>query len=358
MRITYDYVKEYVESFGYKLISTEYIRSRDKLEMMCDKGHLCSINWDNFKNKRRCRTCSDLYKADKFRLNYIEVKAHIESFGCELVTNKYEKNSKDLDVKCSCGNIYKTTYQRFCSNTARYSKCKNCRDLKSKKHSYEFVKSFIESNKYTLISDVYENANEKLTVMCNKFHVYDVKFANFKTGKRCPYCNKNGRKLTLEEIKSDFKKEGYLLLDVSYKNNFQRLNFICDKGHRTTITLRDFRDGCRCNVCKRSKGERLIEKYLKENNITYIHDNPYFEDLVGLGGKPLRPDFILPDYKIWIEYDGEFHYRKMYDDDGHEKIKVHDKLKEEYAKKYNWKLIRIPYWEFDNIENILNKELI
>ena len=34
-----------------------------------------------------------------------------------------------------------------------------------------------------------------------------------------------------------------------------------------------------------------------------------------------------------------------------------DKIKDEYAKEHDWKLIRIPYWEYDNIENILIKEL-
>ena len=35
----------------------------------------------------------------------------------------------------------------------------------------------------------------------------------------------------------------------------------------------------------------------------------------------------------------------------------YNKRKDEYAKKHGWKLIRIPYWEFDNIENILEKEI-
>lgn len=357
MKITYEYVKEYVKSFGYKLISTEYVRSGNRLEMICDQGHICSISWDNFKYGRRCRTCADLNKSNKFRLKYEEVKSYIESFGCKLLTNDYKRNSQNLDIKCSCGNIYKITYQRFSSDN-RYTKCMNCRDFKSKKHSYEFVKSFIESNKYTLMSKSYKNANDKLTVMCDKFHVYDVTFANFKYGKRCPYCSNSGRKLTIEEVETMLGKEGYSLLDTNYINSSQRLNIICEKGHRTTITVRDFKGGCRCNVCRSSKGEKVIEKYLNDNNVKYIHDEPYFEVLVGVGGKPLRPDFILPDYKIWIEYDGEFHYRKMYTNDGHEKIKEHDKRKDEYAKKYGWKLIRIPYWEFDDIENILNKEII
>lgn len=34
-----------------------------------------------------------------------------------------------------------------------------------------------------------------------------------------------------------------------------------------------------------------------------------------------------------------------------------DKIKTNYCKEHSIKLIRIPYWEFDNIEEILNKEL-
>ena len=30
-------------------------------------------------------------------------------------------------------------------------------------------------------------------------------------------------------------------------------------------------------------------------------------------------------------------------------------MKNEYAKENNWNLIRIPYWEYDDIENILNE---
>ena len=38
-------------------------------------------------------------------------------------------------------------------------------------------------------------------------------------------------------------------------------------------------------------------------------------------------------------------------------IKIRDTIKTEYCKKNNIKLIRIPYWEINNIEEILNKEI-
>lgn len=48
----------------------------------------------------------------------------------------------------------------------------------------------------------------------------------------------------------------------------------------------------------------------------------------------------------------------MYDDDNYVDMVVHDKIKNEYAQKHNWIMIRIPYWDFNKIETILNKELI
>ena len=68
-------------------------------------------------------------------------------------------------------------------------------------------------------------------------------------------------------------------------------------------------------------------------------------------------DFYLPQYNICIEYDGEFHYKMIMEYDEFINQKIRDTIKTVYCKENNIKLIRIPYWEFNNIENILIKEL-
>lgn len=82
--------------------------------------------------------------------------------------------------------------------------------------------------------------------------------------------------------------------------------------------------------------------------------------------KPLPFDFYLPDKNIIIEYDGEFHYIpiKVQKTDSEEvaidrlnETKAHDKIKTDYCLKNQIKLIRIPYWEKENIETILLKEI-
>ena len=71
-------------------------------------------------------------------------------------------------------------------------------------------------------------------------------------------------------------------------------------------------------------------------------------------------DFYLPKYNILIEYDGKQHF--LYGGFGIDllefmNLKYRDNIKTKYCEDNNIKLIRIPYWEFDNVEKILELEL-
>ena len=68
------------------------------------------------------------------------------------------------------------------------------------------------------------------------------------------------------------------------------------------------------------------------------------------------------DINTLIEADGEGHYipikrtSSMTNEEAQrqlEKIKYHDKIKTDYCKNNNIHLIRIPYWERDNLENYI-----
>ena len=57
----YEDVKNYIESFGYKLLSTEYITARIGLEIQCPADHTYNTSFGNFKtNKSRCRKCYEI----------------------------------------------------------------------------------------------------------------------------------------------------------------------------------------------------------------------------------------------------------------------------------------------------------
>jgi len=43
------------------------------------------------------------------------------------------------------------------------------------------------------------------------------------------------KRLSYDYIKSQFEKEGYTLLTQEYKNNNQKLDYICPNGHKHSI---------------------------------------------------------------------------------------------------------------------------
>ena len=94
-------------------------------------------------------------------------------------------------------------------------------------------------------------------------------------------------------------------------------------------------------------------------NITYRSQMKY-KELVGVGDSPLLYDFYLPDYNILIECQGQQHEKPNKYFGGEEQFKIqqeHDRRKREYAKKNNIKLLEIWYYDYDRIDEILNKEL-
>ena len=72
-------------------------------------------------------------------------------------------------------------------------------------------------------------------------------------------------------------------------------------------------------------------------------------------------DFYLPEYNACIEYQGQQHYTPIEvfkGESGFELRQKHDEMKRNFCIKNNIKLIEIPYWEYNNIEKILNNKLL
>lgn len=294
-KLSYEEVKNYIESFGYKLLSKEYKNNHTKIEVQCPKGHKYDVTFGNFRNGKRCRKCA------------------------------FEKLSND------------------------------------RKLSYDCVKKYIESFDYELLEETYIKSDIPMKMKCDKGHICYISWDNFKYGRRCKICKyehlSEKFKFTYKEVKEYISLNGFELLSKEYINNSIPLYIKCQKGHVFDRTFNNFKNNKECPICNQTRGEKKISEVLDKFNIDYVYDKPYFDNLLSPKGNPLRPDFILPNERIWIEYDGEFHYKEIYNGDGHDSVVINDKIKNKYAKENNWNLIRIPYWEYNDIENILNKIL-
>lgn len=213
----------------------------------------------------------------------------------------------------------------------------------------------------------------------NPKHTWPTSICNRTSDKNknnCPYCSgrypseENNLLLDNPKLceewnygKNDKKPEDYT------PHSGKKVWWLCKEcGHEWPVSI-DSRNkkngkGSGCPECNESHGEKRVKKWSGENNLPY--DKQYsFDGLVGLGGNPLLYDVPIfydeekTQLRLLIEYDGEGHYsEKPFGKKSFQRTQAHDKIKNEYCIKNKILLIRIPYWEFDNIESILDNILI
>lgn len=344
-KLTIEEVREYIENEGYKLISETYVNNKDKLKIKCPNGHYFEMSFNCFKKGYRCKICSDNNK----RNNIKEIKTFIENEDYILLSNEYKNNTSKLKILCPKGHEFEMSWDSFNGG----HRCPIC----SGRVSIKEVEEFIDKEGYKLISDKYIRAKDKIDIKCPEGHIFKMSYQCFKRGQRCPICYKNSH-TTIEDVKEYMNKEGYILLSTEYVNGNTHLDIMCPKGHNYKATFHHFKsDNTRCPYCNFSKGEDIIEEFLKNNNIVYKPQYK-FDDCKYKRCLPF--DFYLPDFNSCIEFDGEQHYKPVEYFGGEESFKntvIRDNIKTEYCKNNNIKLIRIPYYEINNIDGILTKEL-
>lgn len=105
-----------------------------------------------------------------------------------------------------------------------------------------------------------------------------------------------------------------------------------------------------------SYGELLVAQLLKDNGFTFQQEYE-FPGLEASSGRPLRFDFAVfdedtGDVDFLIEYQGVQHYKSRDSFGGYKGLKrqvFNDNAKREFCKKHGYKLIEIPYTEYDTL---------
>ena len=126
----------------------------------------------------------------------------------------------------------------------------------------------------------------------------------------------------------------------------------CECGNEMIVLGSNLRTGhtTSCGCERRSKGELKIAKLLNEANIPFIQEYKAFKFA---NGKWACFDFYVNN-KYLIEYDGETHYQYnlhgWHNEDQLKAQQERDIIKNQWCKDNNIPLIRIPYWDYDNLK--------
>ena len=364
-----NYIKE--NNCNSEIISTEYIGSKSKIKLKCECGTIFETACSELvKGKKYCNYCAKSKRYDG-KIDYTKIiydecvrKNYI------LKTDYIHRSNSPFRYICK-KHINKdeqiSNYDRFINMKQG---CKYCgierRGIKHRK-SEDYYRQLAEEAGFEYISVDYnerKNGAKKanLHLICKKHRDKGIQLLdlnNLKNNKNgCIYCNGQGK--TLESFQQELNEKN-LNIKILMFNNYSDIDVECSKcGYQWNTYGTNLLGGHACPICKASTGERKVEWFLKKYKYKYIAQYSYnnCRDIL-----PLPFDFYLPEYNILIEIDGEQHYRpisfgcKDKDKilDNFYKQLNHDKIKNEYCKRNNIPLIRIPYYEIqdDNLEYFL-----
>lgn len=252
-----------------------------------------------------------------------------------------------------CNQVTITTMNNFIrKHKTNPTTCRYC-SLESRRIHKSDVEQLIRSKciPIEIITDKNISGNrfmfEVKCLLCNS--VYSTNHERLNRGDRCKKCYINSLIDSAKDVeyKININKEDHYSL-VMYDNKSNRITLIHDKcGYEFKTYKSSFIRGLGCPVCYKSMsiGETLIARYLTDHNISFLREVQVVNRT--------RFDFSLPDFDLFIEYDGKQHFQrssKYFSDN----LIIHDDMKDKYIIENNLSLLRIPFTEKDNIDKILN----
>jgi hypothetical protein len=213
-------------------------------------------------------------------------------------------------------------------------------------------------DEYTVLGE-YIGAKDKIHMRHDKCNwEYNVTPTAFLYGARCPKC---ANKIQNTDI---YKERIFMRYGNEYTilGEYKTAKTPVLTRHNVCGTEWEVRpdnlvnSGFGCPTCAKSKAEKYISALLKEKGI-YFSEQYIFPDCKNI--EPLRFDFAIFDnvdktkLRCVVEYDGVFHFLNVVGEKHLQYQQTLDEIKNKYCKENNIKLIRIPYWDFKNIPNVV-----
>ena len=370
-RWTYEEVKEIIESKGYKLISEQIKNVDDKLILQDSIGYLYTISFYCFYKDERIPNMT--HPSNPYSIQNIKLFLKLNYKNLYLITNCYSKNTQKLTLIDKEGFLYLTTIKNLKNGYTPYIV------HKLNPYSIQNIKLWLILNNkpFELLSDTYEGNNKDflkwkcLKDGCNE--TFEAVWNSIINDRGCPFCKgmQVGLSNCLATKRPDLIKEwhstkngDFTPYDVTYASGKYAWWKCIKCGHEWEAKiLNRYAQNSGCPKCNESHGEKKLSEIF---NFYHIINEPYYSFPDCKYKNILKFDFYLPSYNTCVEYQGIQHYKPVdfagkgeeWAKENFKTIQIRDQIKRDYCKMNNIKLLEIPYWEFDNIEEIIKKELV
>ena len=372
---SFDNFVEECNKKDYIIISKrdDYKTTNTKLKYIC-KGHkdkgIQEITTNHLLSGRGCYYCGRERTEYARRNVYDEsyYKEITEKHGFEYCGNIIENNHRMIKFICQNHRdkgVQLAPPSNLKRNDLYIHGCKYC-DGHVTKSDEVFKQEMKRINKNILVTSIYQNQSIKVHCKCAIHkHEFDILPSNLLQGQTgCTECIHIKRVEGVKKTDDEYQKEINVL---NPHITLLKYNGMTDSSlFRCNIHNKEFymhsssliRRHTGCPECSGYSSEVETQSILNKYDIKYEMQKRFLDCI---DKRSLPFDFYLPDYNIIIETDGEQHYRPvkfggMSIEKARQHFKItakHDQIKNEYCKNNNIILIRVPYWEFSNIEDYL-----
>jgi hypothetical protein len=347
----------------YDYSEVEYINDVTPVLIICPL-HVKFSQIPNVHKRSGCPKCGILKRSNSRRneldnlINKFKEK-HSNRYDYSKVD--YEKMREKVTIICKKHNIefLQTPEKHLSSKTGGCPKCNTIGKGKLTNSIFIEKSKELHFDKYDYSKVEYITSNKKVTLICKEHGEFDITPNAHSRGVGCSKCSGN-YKYKVDDLLDIYSNiyDSYTYDFKNYRNIKSKIKVRCSKHSIFETTAELLLNGYGCSSCgKKSLGEDRISSYLIYKNIEYIKQKS-FDGCVYKN--KLQFDFYVSSFNLCIEYDGRQHFEPVEYFGGlncfNDQI-IKDSIKNEFCYKNNIKLIRIPYYEFNNIEKILESEI-
>ena len=345
------------------------IKGTDKIDFIDNNGYKYSLNTGNINVIVRRKTSPNIFfGGNPFYYDNINNYLKLNNLHIKLVSKEIKNAISNCEWRCEKHNYtFIANWNKIKTNNTLCPICGKERFHDNRAYSTEEIKEKAKKFDIEILEDKYINNETKMKFICNKHKDKGVQYKTWgqMITKKCPciYCSKEDTLQKIRKSNEDFQQEFYKIhgdkyeLLSEYVDSKTKVKIKCNKcGHVFESRTNHLLEGHGCPNCVKSKGEERVEVILKNKNIYYIREYR-FDECIGIK-KKMPFDFYLPNNNTCIEYQGKQHYTPMKyfgGEEGFKKQQINDNLKRKYCKENNIKLIEIPYWDFNKIEDYIDE---
>ncbi|QPX63297.1 putative homing endonuclease [Campylobacter phage F370] len=223
----------FLHNLGYEIITDNLNKS---MIVKCKNKHTFKRDFDTF--KKGFTNCPECEKQEKILF--------LENLKYTVISNNLSKN---LVVQCKHGHTFKRDFITFKQGSINCPECEKQEKI-----------NFLHNLGYEILS---ENLSDKLIVKCKKGHTFTRNYGSFKEGITiCLECEKDNKISYLSTL-------GYEIVSDNMADNLQ---VKCNKGHVFNRTYSNFKKGQTiCPICDpfnssfENEVSNILNNYIKGN---------------------------------------------------------------------------------------------